>query len=220
MIKAVTFDFDNTLGDRDEYAYRALMRILDENTDIKDPALREAIIQDCMIWDMQGTFSKYFMEENLKKKYGITLKYEDFVPTWLLYHSSEALLYPDSLETLKTLKERGYLLGLISDGNAEPQRRKIQRTNIEDLFDVIVIGGECGYSKPAREAFELCLKQLGVRAEEAVHVGDIWSKDVYGALQAGMKAVWMTPDAKKRHRYTDVPEISQISELLDLDLLK
>ena len=55
-IKAVFFDFDDTLGDREYYAYECAKTILKKSTDIKDPIVFESILQDWMLWDEKGTF--------------------------------------------------------------------------------------------------------------------------------------------------------------------
>ena len=54
MIKAILFDFDYTLGDREKYAYECYKTILSKHTDTSDPVAFEAVLQDCMIWDQQG----------------------------------------------------------------------------------------------------------------------------------------------------------------------
>ena len=51
MIRAVLFDFDDTLGNREEYAYAFFKDIIEENTDITDPLEKEAVLQDLMLWD-------------------------------------------------------------------------------------------------------------------------------------------------------------------------
>jgi FMN phosphatase YigB (HAD superfamily) len=55
----------------------------------------------------------------------------------------------------------------------------------------IQISGEVGVGKPNPSAFEMILDKLGVRAAEAVMVGDSWERDIQGALEVGMQAVWV-----------------------------
>ena len=57
-IKAVLFDFDDTLGHRESYAYDTFYRLLKSCTDFEDEMELEAILQDVMIWDEQGNIHK------------------------------------------------------------------------------------------------------------------------------------------------------------------
>ena len=75
MIRAVLFDFDDTLGNREEYAYAFFKDIIEENTDITDPLEKEAVLQDLMLWDEHGNITKTHITDMLEKKYGIILPY-------------------------------------------------------------------------------------------------------------------------------------------------
>ena len=73
-IKAVLFDFDDTLGHRESYAYDTFYRLLKSCTDFEDEMELEAILQDVMIWDEQWKASVPFPDtistlEQLQKKY-------------------------------------------------------------------------------------------------------------------------------------------------------
>ncbi|MGN6558630.1 MAG: HAD family hydrolase, partial [Solirubrobacterales bacterium] len=48
---------------------------------------------------------------------------------------------------------------------------------------------ETGHYKPAPQSFEAALSSLGVRPEEAIHVGDLRRTDVAGAAALGMRTV-------------------------------
>src|SRR5262245_56249570 len=52
---------------------------------------------------------------------------------------------------------------------------------------------EVGVEKPDPRIFRLALERAGVRAEEAVYVGDLYSVDVLGARAAGLSAVLLDP---------------------------
>ena len=68
-IKAVLFDFDDTLGHRESYAYDTFYRLLKSCTDFEDEMELETILQDVMIWDEQGNIQKQHIVDMLKKKY-------------------------------------------------------------------------------------------------------------------------------------------------------
>ena len=79
---------------------------------------------------------------------------------------------------------------LTNDEDAMSARNVITNTGLKDYFDTIVISGELGVEKPDRRIFEVALKSLGVKAENAVMVGNRVDADIVGANRSGMTSVW------------------------------
>ena len=117
-IRAIFFDFDDTLGDRESYAYDCYRAILEENTQIGDPVEFEAIVQDCMIWDEKGNCNKRHVAEMLRKNYGIELPYENFHAYWDTRLWQFAHPYTETREVLEELKKR-YIIGIITNGPSD-----------------------------------------------------------------------------------------------------
>jgi putative hydrolase of the HAD superfamily len=129
----------------------------------------------------------------------------------------------DTHETLQRLCDQGYQLGLISNANdAEDVRKLIKIWDLGPYFEVILISADIGIRKPHPRIFEMALKELGVRPERAVMVGDTLGADVLGAQNAGMASVWITRRAAKSanrdHLDTIQPDttVSTLQELPDL----
>ncbi len=97
-------------------------------------------------------------------------------------------LYPEVGETLSTLKERGLMLGVISNFDSR-LAVILDGLGAGPCFDQICISSRIGYAKPARHIFQAALDRHAVAASEAVHVGDSEENDYYGALHAGLKAI-------------------------------
>ncbi len=57
------------------------------------------------------------------------------------------------------------------------------------FFDVTVFSDEVGCRKPDKRIFDLAVKGLGTEPSNTVHVGDNPEADIWGAKQAGMRAV-------------------------------
>lgn len=106
-----------------------------------------------------------------------------------------------------------YRLGLLTNGPADIQRLKLDQTGLADCFGAVVISGQAGVGKPDPEAFRLVLAALGASPAEAVMVGDSWSRDVQGALGAGMRAMWLAGDRPTPEAAPEVRVLSSISEL-------
>lgn len=103
-------------------------------------------------------------------------------------HPDAWQLYADTEETLRQLRRRGVSLGIISNFDSR-LFGILEGMGIAPLFDTVVISTRAGAAKPAREIFLQALSALGVRAEEALHVGDSYDADVVGARAAGLVPV-------------------------------
>lgn len=104
--------------------------------------------------------------------------------------SERHIVYEDVLPALAQLKPR-YRLGLLTNGFADHQRRKIAGAGIGDWFEAVVTAGDVGIRKPDGRAFQAVLSALGVAPGSALMVGDSLHSDVQGAQAFGMKAVWV-----------------------------
>lgn len=96
-------------------------------------------------------------------------------------------------DCLCTLKAAGVRIGLISDIGLTPSpvvRELLEREGLLDYFDDMAFSDEIGYYKPDERIFQRALEGLGgPDPAEAAHVGDRLRTDVAGAHAAGMKAV-------------------------------
>jgi HAD superfamily hydrolase (TIGR01549 family) len=123
--------------------------------------------------------------------------------------TKNVVLYPDTLETLETLRERRYLLGIIS--NTHWRWLEEHRRAMETYFDVITLSYEHGFAKPHPSIFQTTLEKLGVRADRCLHVGDDPTADIQGAREAGLKTAFVRRDEVEAD--SDI-QIEQLFELL------
>lgn len=115
-------------------------------------------------------------------------------------------------EALDRLRAAGFRLGVVSnsDGRAE---EALVAAGLRTCFEVVVDSQLVGFEKPDPRIFHLALKQMGVRPDEAVYVGDIYEVDVVGARRAGMSVVLVDP--LSNHTGRDVTSVRSIAELAD-----
>ena len=120
--------------------------------------------------------------------------------------------FEQSVETLQGLRARGLRTAVVSnaDGRVEALLRA---AGLGAHLELVVDSHYEGIEKPDPEIFRRALARLGVRAERAVYVGDIYSIDVVGARAAGLAPVLIDPLGA----YSDVdcPKIERLSDLLD-----
>jgi putative hydrolase of the HAD superfamily len=97
----------------------------------------------------------------------------------------------ENLQVMKSLKERGLRLGLVSNAHFLPElmREDIARLGVAPYLDEAVFSAEIGVRKPDPAIFRRVLGELGVAPEEAIFVGDRVRDDIAGAKNLGMRAV-------------------------------
>lgn len=62
-------------------------------------------------------------------------------------------LFPDAVDTLKALRNKGYLLGIITNGPSVLQNRKLDVCALRPLVDLCVVSGDENLHKPDPEIF-------------------------------------------------------------------
>ncbi len=213
-IKAIFFDFDDTLGHREEYAYDTFYTLLKTCLEIKDEVELEAILQDCMIWEEQGNIYKNHVVDMLKQKYNIQLPFDDFEKWWNEEQWKATVPFSDTIQTLEQLKDK-YSLGIITNGDSIAQRKKIEHAGILKYFDEdhIFVSGDFAFKKPDTRIFEYAMKSLNVKPEESIYVGDIFSNDVIGAYRAHMNPIWIWTHGDRKCT-ANITRIKKISDLL------
>jgi putative hydrolase of the HAD superfamily len=105
-------------------------------------------------------------------------------------HSPDIALEQPVAALLKRLRRR-YVLGLVSDGYLEVQRKKVAALALDRFLDSIVLSDEIGRDawKPSPRPFVRVLEGLAADAREAVYVADNPAKDFAGARAVGMASV-------------------------------
>ncbi len=124
--------------------------------------------------------------------------------------SMKLVAFEDAAPALADLKSRGLILGLISnvDKDVAPLLAEV---GLASLLQIIVTSQEVGFSKPQPEIFRAALKRAGVKAAEAIFVGDQYKIDVEGARGVGMKGILL--DRAGYAGDVDSPRIRNLSEL-------
>lgn len=218
MIKAVTFDFWDTLvaDDSDEKrraalglptkAQARLQLLVDEITQAHSAITPEQIADAFKQANaaFNDTWKKHHRTPSVANRLAVAYdalnikNTPNFTEIVLKIEEMEVMIPPNFVqginETLEQLS-RDYPLGIISDTihtTGRGLRTMMERQGILKYFRVLIFSDEVGASKPARAVFERAQKELGVPFAEIAHVGDRESNDVDGPLAMGMKAILFT----------------------------
>jgi HAD superfamily hydrolase (TIGR01549 family) len=87
------------------------------------------------------------------------------------------------------------------------------------LFSVVMDSRACGLEKPDRRIFEAACRALEVSPRETAHVGDSLPRDVRGARDAGLIAIWYAPPSVDAVEEPGAVRIGSLAELTSLQVL-
>ena len=111
-----------------------------------------------------------------------------------------------------------YPLTVVTNGFVEVQYEKFDRSGLRDCFAHIVLSEEVGCQKPNPRIYEEALRMNGLSAEDVVMIGDSWSSDIQGAINAGIDQIWIRkskdPLPEGQHATYIVNTLSEVMEIL------
>lgn len=240
VLKAITFDLDDTLWDNhgvmlrtEEGHYRWLLDALSAWRAVRqEPALA--------LDPVNG--GKDYLQRRLQLAKDVAERRGDF--TWLRLRALEAQLeaqgltrssallwaaaamnefhrlrlqvtpHPEATGLLTALAQR-YQLAAITNGNIH-----LARQPLAAHFPVAIAAGELLAPKPDPTPFLTALARLNVAPECAMHVGDSWEEDILPAQQLGMHAVWIAAAGDevlpaRVHRIAHIKELPSVLKLLE-----
>ena len=102
-----------------------------------------------------------------------------------LHARHDVTYYDHALEVLEELTGN-YILGALSNGNAE-----IQRLGLDRFFSFSFSAASVGVGKPDPAMFQAALSLNDIHASEMIHIGDHPIDDIQGAAQLGIHTLWI-----------------------------
>ena len=220
MIKAILFDFDGTLSNRQMNAYLMYRDFLKPYFPDLNEIEFEAVLQDALTFDCNGTTATHQRMIPFINKYGDLLP-DDFNDRFTEFSLKNmyrfTVLKDETIEVLEKLKGK-YRLGILSNGNPFSQHHKISQVKIEKYFDTVIVSGDLGIHKPDAAIFEYAAKQLGIKCEECLMIGDVFASDILGAIRAGMTPVWILEDTERPaldYQGYRIEKLDQIFKILE-----
>ncbi|MDD5511192.1 MAG: HAD-IA family hydrolase [Dehalococcoidales bacterium] len=225
IIKAIFFDWMDTVGHPEIERHDFVTQIFSKFGIEVSP---EKLIRPIYIaeterpggtpyrWD-ESKDPEYFLQyvELILSRIGVTLPRDTvFQIMTMMSRDAKKLgfsLYDDVLPTMKTLKNNGFILGLITSMKKEINLIAGQ-LGLEPYLDFTITSSDIRVPKPKPPVFLAALERASVRAAEAIYVGDQYSTDVVGA-----KGVGISPMLLDRYdlfpEITDCPRIRTLTEL-------
>lgn len=195
-IKAVAFDLDHTLYDRYS-TLRGIAYLLKHHyAERLNPALSAAQLGEMLVeMDKAHVYNGWaFMFEKLVNQ-GMFIDpppFKEYFDFFMEAFQQVAVPFPMVDKMLSGLRERGYQVGLLTNGKSHIQRSKVKLLGLEHSFDKILAGvEEMGIQKPAAHPFEEMARCLGCTPEQMVYVGDNPRNDIEASRRAGCIPIWV-----------------------------
>lgn len=214
MIKAVIFDLDGTLLNRDQ----SVKQFVDQQYERLNKWVchipKETYITRFIELDKRGYVWKDKVYQQLVDEFNIQgITWELLLQDYISEFKNYCVPFQNLARMLDELKSNNLVLGIITNGYGQFQMDNIKALGIEKFFDVILISEWEGIKKPNSQIFNRALEKLNIFPNESVFVGDHPENDVKAAQNVGMKGIW-----KKDIYWNDVETDFVIDDLAELPL--
>lgn len=215
--KAMLFDLDDTLLNRDQAIDNMFLMILEKCYEDVGHSVKTVMLLKFKEYDHR----EYGKNDKIKV---LEPFFDEFTPTYRMprnkiqdfWDNNFPLCFSidqNTINIVNTIK-RHVKVAIITNGATQRQKAKILNTDLNSCFDTILISEEVGISKPDKRIFELALNKLNVKPEDVLFVGDDIEKDIGGCQSANIKGIWFNPNMIKNNT-----EIKPYAEINSLDKL-
>jgi putative hydrolase of the HAD superfamily len=209
-VRAVIFDLWETLIDWDREA--AAQMLADVTSLVGDGGFADR-------WDRDTSRYTTPIRDVLRAAGVPPESLEEICAIRLEYVRRSLVPRPGVVQTLRTLRERGHLLGLITVCTQDVEALW-EDSALAGLFDAEIFSSRVGVSKPDPRIYLACCEALGIEPHEAVFVGDGANDELAGAQRVGMEAILIHRPGEDplwpELADWDGPRIGSIPEVLEL----
>ena len=197
MCKAVLFDLDQTLLDRNT-SLKSFLNWQVNDLQLIYQAQKEIFIQRFIELDANGSVWKDLVYRQLIDEFKIVQYSEQqLLESYIQDFNKFCVAFDGVGETIVKLHQDGFKLALISNGKTPFQEHNFQASGLSEYFSSIIVSDAAGLRKPQVEIFDLACQQLDVLPEQCVFVGDNEIADIQGAKNAGMKTIFFDSEQKQ-----------------------
>lgn len=157
-------------------------------------------------------FSEFFQKEHIRCD-----KIKEFNDEYQVRLGDKIFFNDDSKSLLERLKGKAKQYA-VTNGTYVAQKRKLENSGLDVLFDGIFISDQIGYEKPDIRFFDHIWKQTGVyEKDDVLIVGDSLTSDMQGGNNAGIRCCWYNPEDKENN--TNVKFDYLIHDLNEVEFL-
>jgi putative hydrolase of the HAD superfamily len=217
-VRAVLFDLDNTLADRDRAFLVWAGWFAQERLGLLGQHAIDEAVTELITLDAEGRTPKELMFSTLKNRYPhLTEDITDLAAAFreqLLGHLPP--LDVGAARLIDALDAAGMPWGIVTNGSPS-QLRKVETLDLAHRAACIVVSDEVRARKPDPAIFHAAAARLGVAPAPIMFVGDHPQTDIAGAARAGMQTAWLRRGREwLTHEVAVVPDVvvDALDELL------
>ena len=218
-IKAIIFDAYGTLFDVNSAAEKCKNKIGKKWEDFANH-WRTTQLEYTWLRSLMNRHKDFWQitEDSLKKSME-AYKIEASMKNELLNLYKVLSPFEEVLDTLKSLKEQGYKLAILSNGTPNLLNDLVKTNNLENFFDDIFSIEEVGVYKPDKRVYDIPIKKYGIKKNEVIFLSsNTW--DVSGGGNYGYQSIWVNRN-RNVFDYLDYKPKNQINSLKGLlDIIK
>ncbi|EHK49815.1 hypothetical protein TRIATDRAFT_51436, partial [Trichoderma atroviride IMI 206040] len=202
--KVIFFDMDGTLFDIDHSLRQALSAIRDTYNALAEKTVeeliekysaalqqsRDAYLDKVITYEAADTQKVHLFFASLGLPEPSLEQVWQFHNTYKPVYSANRRPTAGSVEALVRLRENGYRIGIVTDGQLQDQREKAEAIGVLHLVDLIITSDEIGFRKPDHRIFEYAIARLGMNSFENTYmIGDSVDADIKGALDVRLTGI-------------------------------
>ena len=219
-IKAILFDMDNTLLDfmkmKEEGMKAAVSAMIDAGLDMeKEEGYKKLFIAYLKAGIESDTAFTVFLKKETGKVNPKILAAG--INAYLKAKQIFLKLYPDVIQTLKGLKKKKLILGIVTDAPKIKAYQRLLAMKIEKYFDFVIGFEDTGKKKKTEIPLRSALEKLKLEPSEVMMVGDSMKRDIIPAKKLGINTVFAKyGSSEKVKKIKPDFEIRGISEILKI----
>lgn len=140
-----------------------------------------------------------------------------FANSYLVQLGQQTHLIEGAVELITELNGR-FQLGLITNGLADVQYPRLERSGLQDYFSAITVSDEVGVAKPNPAIFDEAFRRMSQPAKSKVLIiGDSLSSDMTGGINYGIDTCWYNPNGKPGSLPVtyDIRQLAELPHLLN-----
>ena len=227
--KYLFFDLDHTLWDFEANAKATLqelftaLRLEEKGVNDFDLFHKNYIAHNEKLWERYR--NGYIKQEELRVKrmrlslldfkianealtQELSIRFLELLPT-------RTILFPYTKEILQYLKNKEYILHLITNGFEKTQHNKLTYAGIKPFFSEVITSESSGSLKPNKEIFEFAFQKCLAQPDQSIMIGDSIEVDIMGAMNAGIDQVYVNhlgiePAVQPTYTVSSLKELEKI----------
>lgn len=208
MYKAIIWDLDGTLLDTTQGVLFAVNETINQ---LKLSMPSEQVLCKFVGPPMQLSFEKYYGMDEDKALEAANLFRKIYKENSLL----KAELYPDVMEVLSTLKNKGYRMAVATNKSHDNAMQILQYFGIADFCDYMK-GADLKGKLKKSDIINACIRKMKLNPDESLYIGDSIF-DYEGAKQTGLNFLGVTYGfGFKENEEYEFDTIYSLKQLIDM----